>query len=95
MTSNHKDPSTMTTHKDTLLELADRLYPVLRDFPADGQLRSLDQNTLTDLLLAGFIERREVKKPCKTCGTERYDYAYFHITGGGRLFMALAARAAQ
>jgi hypothetical protein len=24
MTSNHKDPSTMTTHKDTLLELADR-----------------------------------------------------------------------
>jgi hypothetical protein len=69
------------------------LYEILRDFPSDGQLRKLDQDTIATLLIAGFIERREVEKPCRTCGKPQFDYAYFRITGGGRLFMAAVENA--
>lgn len=69
--------------------IAERLYPVLRDFPSDGQLRSVDPDTVRDLLLAGYIERRETTKPCPACGTPRFDDAWFHITKGGRLFMSV------
>jgi hypothetical protein len=67
--------------------VVERLREALRDFPADGQLRALDRDTMTDLILAGFIERIEVEKPCKTCGKPKFDYGYFRITGGGKLFM--------
>lgn len=64
------------------------LLAVLTNFPSDGKLRNISQDTIFDLLLAGFIERVEVKKPCKNCGTPLLDYDYFRITGGGKLFMA-------
>jgi hypothetical protein len=75
-------------------ELALRLYPVLRDFPADGQLQRMDdRDTFFDLAMSGLVERQEVQKECKTCGTPKYDYAYWRITPAGRLFMAAMERA--
>lgn len=72
-----------------LLAQAERLYAVLRDFPADGQLRADDQRNIgTDLICAGYIEHRETKKRCPTCGTERFDNGWYQITAGGKLFMA-------
>ncbi len=72
--------------------IADRLYAVLRDFPSNGQLNSVDPNTRADLILAGYVEQREANKACPTCGTPRLDHRWFHITGGGRLFMAVMER---
>jgi hypothetical protein len=74
---------------NNLISLAERLYPVLRDFPSDGQLRTDEQRDLgTELIAAGLIERREIHKACRTCGTPRFDHGWFHITAAGRLFMA-------
>jgi hypothetical protein len=83
--------------KPSLLELAERIYPVLRDFPADGQLQRMDDQALyTDIILSGLVQREEVQKPCKCCGTPKFDYAYFRITPAGRLFMtAMSLRASN
>jgi len=70
------------------------LYEILKNFPPDGQLRHpFDQDHVMMLHIAGFIERREVEKSCRTCGKPQFDYAYWRITGGGRLFMAAMERA--
>lgn len=79
---------------DVLLELAERIYPILLNFPDDGQLQRHvdDLDAALQLHLAGFVARREITKRCKCCGTEKFDHAYWRITGGGRLFMAAMGR---
>lgn len=78
---------------DALLELAEWCYAVLSEFPSDGQLRSDAQREIAPQLIgAGYIERVEITKACKCCGTPKFDYSYFKITTGGRLFMAAMAR---
>ena len=76
-----------------IVELSERLYSALTNFPKDGQFRSDEQRQIApDLILANFIERVEITKACKCCGTEKPDYSYFKITPGGRLFMRAMSR---
>lgn len=80
---------------DEMEATATRLYPILRDWPVDGRPdRTADPHDITLLMMAGFVERVEQTKPCKTCGTPRFDYAYFRVTGGGQLFVAAMEKAA-
>jgi hypothetical protein len=59
---------------------------LLANFPSDGKPR--DREAQIDALLLGFIEKREITKPCASCGTARPDYSYFKITPAGKLFSA-------
>lgn len=80
------------------MKLAERLFVALKAWPNDGKpdRHGIDPDTTSDLVLAGYVERRETKTPCKLCGVPQFDHAWLHITGGGRLFMvAMEARAAQ
>lgn len=59
----------------------------LRNFPSNAKP---EDSEATFLLIAyGLIERQEVKKPCRTCGTSLLDYSYFRITAAGRCVLAL------
>lgn len=69
---------------EELRELAD----ALANFPSNGKPPLGDTTTM--LVLLNFIERREVEKPCRTCGNPQLDYSYFRITGAGRYFLAAA-----
>lgn len=71
------------------LARAEVLYKILEAYPSSGQLTNLDQSLVHDLLLAGFIEKRETTKSCSACGTPKVDHSWYHITNGGRLFMAV------
>lgn len=70
-------------------EVALRLYAALKQFPDDGQLQNsaIDADTRADLILIGLVERQEVQKACKTCGTPRFDYAFYRMTPAGHLFV--------
>lgn len=73
---------------DTLLELAEAMAQALEDFPSDG--KTPNNEVTMALIAAGFIECRQITKPCRECGTERPDYGYCKITVGGKLFLAMA-----
>lgn len=68
------------------------MVDALDNFPANAAPPDNEATTL--LILAGFLERREITKACSSCGAARHDYSYMRITEGGKLFHA-AARAAQ
>jgi hypothetical protein len=70
----------------------DSILDLLRNFPADGQVErdGSRKDAGMNAVLLGFIERREVKKPCPTCGHEKFDYGYFAITPAGRALLAFA-----
>lgn len=70
-----------------LNQLAVAMLAALREFPDNG--KPPNNEITTCLVVAGFIERREITKPCRECGTARPDYSYCKITDGGKLFMAL------
>lgn len=65
------------------------IIQILKTFPDDGRLpmSTVEEHIAVE---SGFIERRNVKRPCKTCGTERPDFTYYSITNAGRLLLAYA-----
>lgn len=78
----------MTPSPDTLPEEPMRKqFEALRDFPADGRPDgTADPETMTWLILNGYIELHEQMKACSCCGTPKLDYSFFRITNAGRLF---------
>jgi hypothetical protein len=72
---------------------SDRLSGIahlLAHFPANGKPQ--DRDAAIDAVLLGFIERHEVTKPCRECGTARPDYSYHKVTASGKLFSATIER---
>jgi hypothetical protein len=62
------------------------LAAALASFPSNGKPPASEATDM--LVLLNFIERREVQKPCRNCGTPLLDYSFFRITGAGRYFLA-------
>lgn len=67
------------------------LADALANFPSNGKPQESD--TMMTLILAGLVERQEVKKPCRNCGQPLLDYSFMRITAAGRYFLAAAALA--
>lgn len=68
----------------------DAVVHLLANFPADGKPQ--DRDAAIDATLLGFIERRDITKPCRECGTLRHDYSFSRVTAAGRLFLHFASQ---
>ena len=68
-------------------------YEALKRMAAGEKLSGGMDGEMVPLILFGLVESHEVTKPCKTCGTPRFDYRYERITAAGRLFMEAAEAA--
>lgn len=64
------------------------LAAALANFPSDGKPPADDLHF--ELILLGFIQEHEVKKPCRNCGASLTDYRFLKLTAGGRMFLAAA-----
>lgn len=62
------------------------MIELLSDWPDNGKPPHSDA-TLAAVAL-GYIENREITKPCRACGKPELDYRYMHVTLAGRLFLA-------
>lgn len=58
---------------------------VVRDVLAGQRVDDMDRDAVMIALAYGLIESREQTKPCAMCGTERFDFRYWRVTGAGRL----------
>lgn len=68
----------------------DAVIDLLANFPADGKPQ--DREAMTDAILLGFIERKDIQKNCRECGTLLHDYSYCRVTAAGKAVLHFARK---
>jgi len=71
------------------------LASVVSDILTGKRADDLNRDEVTMALAYGLIESREQTKPCPTCGTAKFDFRFWRVTGAGRLLVQAQGELAE